>query len=304
MKHKLRRSIIYYLLKAVSVIIILLPFEVGLVVGAVLGKLAYYIVRKERLKALVNLRIAFGNEKRESEIRHIACGVFANLGRNLVELINFPKINKGNIDRLIREKGLHKIDKALRRKKGLIILASHFGNWELLAAYLTLKGYEGPVIAKRIYFDKYDEALNRLRAGKNVEVIYRDESPKRILHVLKSGGMIGLLADQDVDSIDGVFVDFFGKLAYTPTAPIALALATGAEILPCFLVREGRRRTFIVEDPVQLSISGNKERDILINTEKWSKVIESYIRKYPSQWVWMHRRWKTRPERAGLSESR
>jgi KDO2-lipid IV(A) lauroyltransferase len=253
-------------------------------------------VRKERIKTLNNLRFAFGKEKSEKELHRIAREVFANLGRNVVELINFPKITEANIDSLVQEKGLHHINKGLRRQKGIVILASHFGNWELLAAYLTLKGYRGPVIARRIYFDKYDQALRRLRASKNVEVIYRDESPKKILKVLKSGGMVGVLADQDVDSVEGVFVDFFGKLAYTPVAPASLALATEAAILPCFLIREGSKRTFVVEKPVELEITGNKERDIATNTQKWSHVLESYIRKYPSQWVWMHKRWKTRPD--------
>lgn len=295
MRRKLRRSFLYYLLRIAGFIVILFPLRLGLFIGGGLGVLAYYIIRKERIKTLSNLRVAFGAEKSEEEIEQIGRGVFANLGKNLTEFINFPKINKSNIDTLIEDKGLHKIDKALARGKGVIILASHFGNWELLAAYLTTKGYSGTVIAKRIYFDKYDRLLNELRASKNVDIIYRDESPKKVLKVLKQGGMIGVLADQDVDSVEGVFVDFFGKLAYTPTAPVTLALATGAAILPCFLIREGNRRRFVVEEPVGLQITGNKERDILVNTEKWSRVLESYIREYPCQWVWMHRRWKTRP---------
>jgi len=295
MKHKIRRSIIYYLLRIVAFIIILFPLGVGLFIGGMLGRLAYFLVRKERIKTLSNLRLAFAKEKSDAEIKRIAREVFANLGKNLVELINFPKINVNNIDALIKDEGLHKIDKGLKGRKGVIILASHFGNWELLAAYLTTKGYKGPVIGRRIYYDKYDKLLNKVRASKNVEIIYRDESPKKVLKVLKDGGMIGVLADQDVDSVEGVFIDFFGQLAYTPTAPVKLALATEAQVLPCFLVREGNKRKFIVEDPIELDVTGNKERDIAVNTEKWSKVLESYLKQYPDQWVWMHKRWKTRP---------
>lgn len=298
MKRKLKRNIIYYLLRIAASILILFPLYIGLYIGSILGRLAYYLAAKERSKTIANLRLAFGKEKSEAEIRCIARQVFENLGKNLIELINFPKINESNIDKLIENKGLHKIDKALAGKKGLVILPSHFGNWELLGAYLAVKGYRGPVIARRVRFDKFDRLLNELRAGKNVEVIYRDESPKKILKVLKKGGMIGVLADQDVDSVEGVFVDFFGELAHTPTAPVVLALTTGAPIIPCFLIREGNRRKCVIENPIELDITGNRERDILVNTEKWSKVLESYIRKYPSQWVWMHRRWKTRPKEA------
>jgi len=266
-----------------------------LYIGSILGVLAYYIVRKERLKTLANLRLAFGEEKSEEEIERIAREVFVNLGKNLIELVNFPKINKSNVDALIEDKGLGKIDKALRRGKGAIIMLSHFGNWELLGAYMTTKGYNGPVIARRLRFEKYDRLLNELRASKNIEVIYRDESPKKILKALRNNGIIGILADQDMDAVQGVFVDFFGKLAYTPVAPVTIAMATGARMLPCFLVRQGSKRAFVVEDPIELEITGNKQRDIMVNTQKWSKFLESYIRKYPSQWVWMHRRWKTRP---------
>ena len=295
MKRKIKRHVLYYLLRIVAFILYLFPLKLGLYLGSILGVLTYYIIRKERLKTLANLRLAFGKEKSEKEVERIARDVFVNLGKNLIELVNFPKINASNVDALIEDKGLGKIDKALHRGKGVIIMVSHFGNWELFGAYLTTKGYSGPVIARRLRFEKYDRLLNKLRASKNIEVVYRDESPKKILKALKKGGMIAILADQDVDAVQGVFVDFFGKLAYTPVAPVTLAMATGAVMLPCFLVRERNKRAFIVEDPVELEITGNKERDIMVNTQKWSKVLESYIRKYPSQWVWMHRRWKTRP---------
>jgi len=297
MKRKLRRNIIYYLLRIAASLLILFPLYIGVYIGSILGRLAYYLVVKERSKTIANLRLAFGKEKSEAEIRRIARQVFENLGKNLIELINFPKINKSNIDKLVEDKGLHKIDKALAMKKGVIMLTGHFGSWELVATYLAVKGYRGSIIVRRARFDKFDRLLNKLRTRENLEIIYRDESPKKILKILKKGGLICVLADQDVDSIEGVFVDFFGELAHTPTAPVALALTTGAAILPCFLIREGNKRKFVVEDPIEFDITGNKERDILVNTEKWSKVLESYIRKYPSQWVWMHRRWKTRPKK-------
>jgi len=296
MKRWLRRNLLYYLLRIAAFIIYILPLRVGLFVGSFLGKAGYYLVRKERIKTLNHLRMAFGGEKSEKEIARIACEAFGNQGKNVVEIVNYPKINKSNIDSLIEAKGLHKFDKVLEKKKGLIIMASHFGNWEFLGAYLCGKGYKGPVVARRIRFDKFDKLLNSLRASKDVEVLYRDESPRKALKILKGGGIIGILADQDVDSVEGVFVDFFGKPAYTPTGPVVLAMTTGAQMVPCFLVRHGNKRKCIVEDPIELEVTGNKERDILVNTEKWSKVLESYIRKYPSQWVWMHRRWKTRPK--------
>ena len=174
-------------------------------------------------------------------------------------------------------------------------MSGHFGNWELLAGYFGIKGYPVNVLARRLRYDKYDNFINSLRRGMGVNVIYRDDSPKAILKILKEGQSLAILADQDISSVDGVFIDFFGHPAYTPTAPVALALATAVPIIPMFIVRERSGHRIYVEEPLELEITGNKETDLRMNTQKWSKVEEAYIRKYPSQWVWIHDRWKTNP---------
>ena len=105
--------------------------------------------------------------------------------------------------------------------------------------------------------------------------------------------MVGILPDQDIDSVEGVFINFFNRRAYTPAGPVLLSMVSGAPIIPIFCVRQNGKHKFIVEEPIQLEITGDKEKDILVNTQKWSDVTERYIRQYPEQWVWMHRRWKT-----------
>ena len=109
-----------------------------------------------------------------------------------------------------------------------------------------------------------------------------------------AGEQSQLLADQDVDSVDGIFVDFFGKPAHTPKGPVALALATGAPLVPCFMIREKNCHKLVLEDPIELEEKSDKDETIKFNTQKWSRIVESYIRRYPEQWVWMHRRWKTK----------
>ena len=128
------------------------------------------------------------------------------------------------------------------------MLSCHFGNWDLQAMYFALTGRPINVIARRIYFNKYDDFINKARRSKGVNIIYRDESPRKILRALKRDETVGVLADQDVDSVDGVFVNFFGHLAYTPKAPVALALATGAALIPCFTVRDGMGYRYIIEE--------------------------------------------------------
>ncbi len=296
MKNKPYRLVLYIFVRMVGFLLYPLPLKIGIRIGSVFGRLAFFILPKEREKTLTHLKIALGREKSEREIKKIAINLFSNLGKNAIEWLNFPKINKDWFERYVEPEGLVHIREAHKRGKGVIILASHFGNWELMAAYLAHIGCRGAMIVRRIYIEQFNQLIVNMRKNKGHDVIYRDESPKKVLRVLKNNSYLGILADQDIDSVEGVFVDFFGKPAYTPVAPVKLAIKTGAALIPAFLIREDGKFRFMVEKEVSLDISGDRERDLLINTIKWTKVIERYIRKYPDQWVWMHRRWKTRPK--------
>ncbi len=295
MKIKTRRYYLYSLAAIGGLLINVVPLKLGLWLAGFAGKLVFAVLPKERRKMRENLKSAFP-EKKDAEIERIAKEVFSNLCKTAVELVSFRKLTPRTLDLWVTSDGAYeKIDRVLSKGKGVIMLASHFDNWELISAYFTLKGYNGTVIARRIYFHKYDKFINKLRNYVGVGVIYRDDSPKKILRVLKQNAMLGILADQDVDSVDGVFVDFFGRPTYTPKAPVALALASGAPIVPCFMIREKNRHRLVLEEPMKLEEKSDKQETIRFNTQKWSRIIESYIRRYPEQWVWMHRRWKTKP---------
>lgn len=294
MKYRLRRRYLYYLLRLVSFISLIFPIKINKFLGRWVGECAFFLVARHKKKALANLRFAYGNEKSESEIRQIAKGVFRNLGEIFFEVLCIPRFTPRNIDKYIKIDGLEKVERVLSQKRGFIVLTGHFGNWELLAGYFGLKGYPVTVLARRLRFEKFDKFINGLRRKMNVNVVMRDESAKVILRMLKEGNPVAMLPDQDIDSIEGVVIDFFGHPAHTPTAPVAFALAMAVPIIPMFIVRERLGHKIYVEDPLELEITGNRDSDIKVNTEKWSKVVESYIRRYPSQWVWMHNRWKTK----------
>ena len=296
MKFKVSRYFLYYLGRAAAFLFCLMPISAGRVAGGLIGSAAYYILAKYRKITIENLSLAFGHEKAPDEIRRIAKGVFRNLGKSGAELVNFPKINKKNINDFVTLKNREVLDSAFRKGKGIIIITAHIGNWELMAAGLRLNDYPGVTVGRKIYFDKYDQYLNYLRKTHDVNVIYRDESPRRILKVLKENRIVGIVADQDVDSVEGVFVNFFGQPAYTPAGPAALARATGASLIPVFIIRKEDKHELVVENPIELTETEDKQADLIMNTQKWSDVVESYIRKYPDQWVWMHRRWKTKPD--------
>ncbi|MFH1997013.1 MAG: lysophospholipid acyltransferase family protein [Candidatus Omnitrophota bacterium] len=293
MKIKWRRYFLYYYGLSFGFLLFALPERVAIWLGAMAGRAAFWLAPKYRHIAIQNLTDVFGNERSAPQIQKIARRVFENLGKNAAEFINLPKLTRSNIGRKVAIENRQYLDEALDSGRGVIVITAHFGNWELIASTFRLNGYEGAVIGRRIYFKKYDDLLNRLRRSTFVEVIYRDESPKKILKVLKKNGIIGILADQDVDSVDGVFIDFLGKSAFTPSGPVQLARVSGAKLIPCVNIRDGVRHRIVFEEPLELETTDDKVRDLIVNTEKWSKVIERYIREYPEQWVWMHKRWKT-----------
>lgn len=294
MKFKFRRYYLYYLARVGIFLLSLLPSKIGLFLASKAGALVYYILPKYRKIALENLELAFGAEKTKDELTGIARRVFENLGKNGFELIRFPRINKTNIGRLVKLENPDRLKKAFEKGRGVLIITAHIGNWELMAATLRLNDFPGVTVGRRIYFDKYDKYLNYLRKTHDVNVIYRDESPRKILKVLKENRIVGIVADQDVDSVDGVFVDFFGTAAYTPSGPAILAMASGAPLVPVFIVRNNGTHTLFIEEPIEIADTGDREKDVVVNTQKWSNVVESFIRRYPDQWVWMHRRWKTK----------
>ena len=294
MKIKTRRYYIYYLLRVLFFMLRLVPRRVGLFLAKGLGEAAFKYMGKYRDIALANLDAALGpDEKRNTRI---AREVFRNLARNGVEWLKMMSISKKDLLSLVAEiEGLDRLEKALQEGKGVIVVASHFGNWELMPIYLRAMGYKGAVIARRIYFDRYDKLICSLRNKFGPIVIYRDESPKKILKVLRGNGIMGILADQDIRDVENVFISFFGMPAATPVAPVKLAFASGAALMPWFMLRraDGRYK-LIIEEAIPVAQGPDKDEDVRRYTQAWTDVLERYIRQYPEQWVWIHERWKTK----------
>lgn len=294
MKYRFRRRLLYTLLLFLDGLFLLIPYKPALGIGRFCGILCYVLLRKNRRLTKEHLRFAFGGEKTEKEISYIAREVFINLGTGFAEVLSLPKI-KGMLNKIIDIRGLETFDAALKEGKGVVAITAHLGNWELIPMYFAHLGYPANVVARRVYYEKYDEWVSFLRSNMGVNVIYRSDSPKKLLNLLKNNELVGIMPDQDIDSIEGVFVDFFGKKAYTPSAPVKLAMAADAPIVPLFIVRKNGRHTILVDEPFKVDKTQGKEAAVLEYTQKWSTIVESYIRRYPGQWVWMHRRWKTRP---------
>lgn len=278
------------------------PFSLMLRVGAGTGFCAYYLLKRERRRVLSHLTLAFGDEKTPAERRRIARDVFVHLGKCAAELALYSRLDESALRRLVRVEGASILTRELEKGKGVILLTAHLGNWELMGMALYARGFTGAVVARRMNDPRFDRLLTSLRRAKGFRIIYRDGGAKAILKILRNNGMIGMLADQDIRKIDGIFVRFFGRPAYTPVAPAALARATGASLVPMRIIREGSGHRVVIEEPFSLRVTRDRERDLHYNTQLWTSRIEAYIREHPEQWVWMHRRWKTKPgKRPGTS---
>ncbi len=277
-------------------IVLLLPRKVALNLGVLLADLFFLFLHREKAIAIENLSMAFGREKSRDEILRICRHCFENLGKGLMEVFQMPRLNSGNFGRLITLEGRQNIDNALQMGRGGIILTAHLGNWELLAAGLALAGYKSNYIVRPVRSPRLDALLDRTRKGVGGKPIPRGASVKTALQCLRRNELLGILSDVDT-KVDGVFVDFFGRPAFTPRGPVSIALRTGAALLPTFVIRqEDDTHKIVAEKALELKISGDQEEDIRINTARFTKIIESYVRKYPEQWLWIHERWKTQPD--------
>jgi len=274
---------------------LLFPRRFALGLGVLLGKLMFRLPGRDKERAIENLTIAFGNEKSQQEIREICRRCFENLGKGLMEVLQFPRLKRKNLDRLVAFEGRQNLDEALKTGKGVILLTAHFGNWELLGASLALSGYAINFIVRAVRSPRLDALVTRNRESKGIKCISRGASIKSGLKCLRRNELLGILSDIDT-KVDGVFVDFFGRPAFTPRGPASIALRTGAALVPAFIVRQkDNTHKIIIEKPLELQITDDLEEDVRANTALFTKVIESYIRKYPEQWIWIHQRWKTQP---------
>jgi KDO2-lipid IV(A) lauroyltransferase len=301
-KKKPYRFALYLLLRGVYGLFCLLPRPWALALARLGARLAFAVVLRQRNKTLEHLRLAFGKEKSEAEIAKLAEKVFENLTQTGAEVLQFTKLNAAKLDKIVDAGDAFQVyDRILAQGKGLISVTAHLGNWELLAGVFGMKGYKGGVLARRIYYEPYNAWIVGLRQALKVPTIYRDESSREILKLLAKNEIVGLLPDQDIDSLKGIFVPFFGRPAYTPVAPARLSIASGAPIVPNFLVRvPGDRYKLVMGDVIRPEANASRDEAVKKITEAWMYQFEKVIREYPEQWAWMHHRWKTTPETKGI----
>ena len=289
---------VYIFTRAVILCMRLLPRPVGIVLTRILASLVYYLDFRHRHIAAVNLKIAFP-DLTDAHRARIACRSFQNTALNLLEISRFPLLNRSNIAALVRYDpvlGLDNFKEAESRGKGILYLTGHFSAWELLPAAHALYGYPLSFVTRPLDNDRLDRYLLRLRELPGNRVIRKKNATRPILKCLKEKETVGILMDQNTSLQEGVFADLFSLPAATTTGLVLLALRTDAPILPGYLtpMRRGRY-TIKFLPPVEIIRTGDRNRDIELNTRRLNTVLESIIQEQPESWLWGHKRWKYQP---------
>ncbi|OLC96279.1 MAG: hypothetical protein AUH86_10125 [Acidobacteria bacterium 13_1_40CM_4_58_4] len=274
-----------------------LPRPVARSLAVAVTRVLYALLPKLRKTAKLNLRIAFpdwSDTQRKAVIR----GMLRNLGWMAAEFARFPKYTKKNIEEIVVLDGHENFLEGQRRGKGVLFLTGHIGAWELSSFAHAVYGFPLHYMARPIENGKIDALVNGYRRLSGNQPIFKNESARVMLKVLKQAGTIGILADQNTMPSEAAFVDFFGTAASTTTGIARLALHTDAAVVPGYAVwDEGIHKYRLrFEPPLELIHTGDEERDVLENTQKFTKVLEEIIRRYPDQWIWVHGRWNTRPK--------
>ena len=272
----------------------LLPRKPALHTGSLIGLLAYHLWRSRRDIAIKNLTLTVSNSEalNITDSREVVKENFKNLGRSLMEVIKIYHGRGGEIIESVVITGKENYIKALQKGRGIIVITGHCGNWELLALAASCRLTPISVVARPINNPYLNRFVERIRTRYGNRVIYKGGALREILRELKAGRPVGILMDQGVLPSEGVLVDFLGRPAWTIKTPAVIARKTGTPVLPVFIKRNGDRHIMEIHREVKLSENPDPEEAIREDTRTFTSYIEAYIRENPTEWLWIHRRWK------------
>lgn len=264
--------------------------------GARFAAIIYALQPRLHRVAMFNLQIAFPKgsvDHREKVIR----GMVRQIGWMIGEFSQFPKYTRANIEQLVVIDGAENFAAAQRRGKGVLFLTGHMSAWELAPFAHALYGHPLHFLVRPIKNSRVDALIDHYRCLSGNQPIDKNRAARAMLKVLADAGTVGILADHNTSLDEGVFVDFFGLPASTTSGLARIALRTDAAVVPGFLWWDENARKYRLQfgPSVELVCSGNEDEDVRANTQRFTRIIEEYVRAHPEQWVWIHKRWKTRP---------
>ncbi|MFA5334206.1 MAG: ELM1/GtrOC1 family putative glycosyltransferase [Candidatus Omnitrophota bacterium] len=289
--------ILYLIVRLEAFTFRLLPLRFSLWTARAFGSLIYYTMGRRKTVAYANLRAAFRGKYAPAQLDNIIKSVYRNIAQSYTELLKFPQIDDNYIRKYIKIEGRDKIKKSVDAfgGTGVIFLTAHFGNWELSSLIGSDAGYKMNVLARWQKMEKLNGYLNKMRGSKGANVIFKQNAVEEILDSLNRKEAVGILSDQDGGK-KGELVEFLGRRASTPKGAAHFSLRTHAPIFPVLIVREhGPYHRIVVEDDISVMRSDSLEKDVHEILQRFADVLAKYVTKYPGQWLWLHKRWKSTP---------
>ena len=293
-----RESLEFAAVRAMVALLGVLPRGASRWVGAGIGAVAFRILGRLRKTGLRNLRLAYP-EKSDADRLRILREEYRSLGWQMAEFCQMSKYTAESASKFIRYEGLENYLSARAKDKGVLVVTGHLGAWELSSFYHSLMGYPMSLVIRRLDNARVDGLVNAIRTQHGNRVIHKDDFARGLITAMHAGETVGILMDTNMTPPQGVFVPFFGVEACTASGLARVALRSGAAVLPGFLVWESAEQKYVLRFGEELELIRGSEDDVLANTALFTGAIEAYVRRYPGQWLWVHRRWKTRPEGEG-----
>lgn len=293
---RFRDDILYVAASAGYALGRLIPRSVGLWMFGLVGRVFFALSKKERGRTLSHLRMVYGDCWDEKKIHRTAAEVFPMLGKNFFDALCLSRMSPEQFDRIVTHDSLDEFRAAYERGRGVFVITGHIGCFEMLLQLFARKGFKSFAIGRKLDDPRIDNLVRKLRSGPDIEYMDRSESSRKIVRLLQQGRTFGVLVDQDT-KVEGVFASFMGKTAFTPSGPVRLAMKLD---IPAFVVTtarqsDGTHHVFVSKE-LELEKTGNYGEDLVNNVQKVNDLLCETIRKYPRQWVWMHRRWRTKPK--------
>ena len=295
---KLQTRAEYVLGRSILAVLGMLPRAVSLKLGLAAGRLGYILAVGLRRTGQRNLEIAFP-ELSPAERHRLLRESFKSLGRLLAEFSQFPKLTTKQLRELIEYDpvGITYVRRAEAGKRGIIFLTGHIGSWEILSFGWSALEYPISFLVRPLDNHLLEEMIERIRTRFGNRAIDKKSAARQALRMLRDGGTLGILSDLNTQEFEGVFVPFFGKLACTTAGIATLALKTDSVVIPTCAVWNPRkgRYYFRADEPIEILRTGDHKKDVEVNTARFAAAVEKMVRAYPDQWLWIHKRWKTRP---------
>jgi KDO2-lipid IV(A) lauroyltransferase len=292
---KLRHHLLYRGAQIVFDMASRIPRSIGLFIFGRIGAFIFLFPNREKKRTLTHLRFIYGNRWSEKQIRKTAREVYIGLGKNLFDAIYLSRLSPEKFNLVVHHDSLEEFRKAYELNKGVIVITAHVGCFEMLLHFFALHGFRSFAVGRKMFDQRLEDLIRKTRSGDNIEYMDRSEGTVKLVRLLKQGKAFGVLIDQDT-KVESVFATFLGYQALTPSGPLKLAMKLG---IPVFVATTARQKDnthhVFISEQIALSKTGNFESDLKENVQKANDLICRTIEKYPSQWVWMHRRWKHQP---------